>query len=199
MIRANSIKDPLLKAILAFNVDILPDALSEIQKTSVPVFASNIIYSLIDEYEKWVEEQKMKMEQARLEAVIRPGAVRLLPDCVFRQSKPAIVGVQVIGGIVRTQTNLMREDGANVGEIKGIQVRNENVGSATVGQEVAISIDGPTVGRQIHEGDILYVNIPEKHSRIVEQELMPKLSEDEREVFEKFLEIKRKKEPFWGR
>lgn len=199
VIRANSIKDPLFKAILAFNVDILPDALSEIQKTSVPVFVSNIIYSLIDDYEKWVEEQKMKMEQARLEAVIRPGAVRLLPDCVFRQSKPAIVGVQIIGGFVRTQTNLMREDGANVGEIKGIQVRNENVGSATVGQEVAISIDGPTVGRQIHEGDILYVNIPEKHSRIVEQELMPKLSEDEREVFEQFLEIKRKKEPFWGR
>lgn len=199
VIRANSIKDPLLRAILAFNVDILPDALSEIQKTSVPVFTSNIIYSLIDDYEKWVEEQKMKMEQARLEAVIRPGAVRLLPDCVFRQSKPAIVGVQVIGGVVRTQTNLMREDGANVGEVKGIQVRNENVGSATVGQEVAIAIDGPTVGRQIHEGDILYVNIPERHARIVEQELKPKLSEDEREVLEEFLEIKRKKEPFWGR
>jgi translation initiation factor 5B len=199
VIRANSIKDPLLKAILAFNVDVLPDALSEIQKTKVPVFESSIIYSLIDDYEKWVEEQKMKMEQQRLEAVIRPGAVRLLPDCVFRQSKPAIVGVQIIGGVVRTQVNLMREDGANVGAIKGIQAHNENVGSATVGQEVAISIDGPTVGRQIHEGDILYVNIPEKHARIVEQELMPKLSEDEREVFEDFLEIKRKKEPFWGR
>lgn len=198
VIRAASIKDPLFAAILAFNVEILPDAISEVQKTNVPVFSSNIIYSIIEDYEAWVEAQKMKMEQERLEAVIRPGAVRLLPDCVFRQSKPAIVGVQVIGGVIRTQTNLMREDGANVGAIKGIQAHNENVGSATVGQEVAISIDGPTVGRQIHEGDILYVNIPEKHSRIVEVELMPKLAEDEREVFESFLEIKRKKEPFWG-
>ncbi len=199
VIRASAIKDPLLGAILAFNVDILPDAISEIQKTNVPVFSSNIIYSLMESYEAWVDEKKMKLEQERLEAVIRPGAVRLLPDCVFRQSKPAIVGVQVIGGVIRTQTNLMREDGANVGAIKGIQAHNENVGSATVGQEVAVSIDGPTVGRQIHEGDILYVNVPEKHARIVEMELMPKLSEDEREVFEKFLEIKRKKEPFWGR
>lgn len=199
VIRASSIKEPLFSAILAFNVDILPDALSEVQKTNVPIFSSNIIYSIIEDYEAWVEEQKMKMEQERLEAVIRPGAVRLLPDCVFRQSKPAIVGVQIIGGVVRTQTNLMRDDGANVGAIKGIQAHNENVGSATVGQEVAISIDGPTVGRQIHEGDILYVNIPEKHARIVEMELKPKLSEDEREVLEKFLEIKRKKEPFWGR
>lgn len=199
VIRAAAINDPLLSAILGFNVDILPDALNEIQKTNVPVFSSDIIYTIIESYERWVEDQKNKMEQERLEAVIRPGAVRILPDCVFRQSKPAVVGVQVIGGIVRTQANLMREDGANVGVIKGIQAHNENQGSATVGQEVAISIDGPTVGRQIHEGDILYVNIPEKHARIVELELKPKLAEDEREVLENFLEIKRKKDPFWGR
>jgi translation initiation factor 5B len=199
VIRAGAIKDPLLSVIMGFNVDILPDALSEIQKADVPVFSSNIIYSIIESYEQWLEEQKMRIEQERLEAVIRPGAVRLLPDCVFRQSKPAIVGVQVIGGVIRTQVNLMREDGANVGAVKGIQAHNENVGSATVGQEVAISIDGPTVGRQIHEGDILYVNIPEKHARIVELELKPKLSEDEREVLDGFLDIKRKKDAFWGR
>ena len=199
VIKAAAINDPLLSAVMGFNVDILPDAITEIQKTNVPVFSSEIIYSIIENYEKWVEDQKMKIEQERLEAVIRPGAVRILPDCVFRQSKPAVVGVQVIGGIVRTQVNLMREDGANVGVVKGIQAHNENQGSATVGQEVAISIDGPTVGRQIHEGDILYVNIPEKHARIVEMELKPKLAEDEREVLEDFLEIKRKKDPFWGR
>lgn len=199
VIRAAAIKDPLLSAILAFNVEILPDAVSEIQKTNVPVFCSDIIYTILENYEQWLDEQKMRIEQERLEAVIRPGAVRLLPDCVFRQSKPAIVGVQVVGGVIRTQTNLMREDGANIGEIKGIQAHNENVGTATAGQEVAISIDGPTVGRQIHEGDILYVNIPEKHARIVELELKSKLAEDEREVLESFLEIKRKKDPFWGR
>ncbi len=199
VIRASAINDPLLSAIWGFNVAILPDAISEIQKTSVPVFSSDIIYSIIENYETWVEDQKIKIEQERLEAVIRPGAVRLLPDCVFRQSKPAIVGVQVIGGVVRTQVNLMRDDGANVGIVKGIQAHNENVGSANVGQEVAISIDGPTVGRQIHEGDILYVNIPEKHARIVELELKPRLAEDEREVLEDFLAIKRKKDPFWGR
>jgi translation initiation factor 5B len=199
VIRASMIKDPLLSAILGFNVDILPDAISEIQKSSVPVFQSDVIYSILENYDAWVEEQKMKMEQARLEAVIRPGSIRILPDCVFRQSKPAIVGVQIVGGVIRTQVPLIREDGAVAGIIKGIQEHNENIGSATVGMEVAVAIDGPTVGRQIHEGDILYVNIPEKHSRIVEQELKPRLSEDERETLENFLAIKRKKEPFWGR
>jgi translation initiation factor 5B len=199
VIKASAIKEPLLSAILAFNVEMLPDALSEVQKSEVPVFASNIIYSLMDSYEAWVEDQKMKMEQARLEAVIRPGSIRMLPDCIFRQSKPAIVGVQVVGGVITTQTSLIREDGAVVGIIKGIQEHNENIGTATVGKEVAVAIDGPTVGRQIHEGDILYVNIPEKHARIVEQELKPRLSQDELETLEMFLEIKRKKDPFWGR
>ena len=63
----------------------------------------------------------------------------------------------------------------------------------------AISIDEHTVGRKIHEGDVLYVNIPEKHARIVELELKPKLAEDEREVLENFLETKLTKEPFRGR
>ena len=199
VIRASMIKDRLLSVILGFNIDILPDAISEIQKTSVPVFQSDVIYSILENYDTWVDEQRMKMEQERLEAVIRPGAIRILPDCVFRQSKPAIVGVQVIGGVIRTQVPLIRDDGAVAGIIKGIQEHNENIGSATVGMEVAVAIDGPTVGRQIHEGDILYVNIPEKHARIVEQELMPRLAEDERETMENFLDIKRKKEPFWGR
>jgi translation initiation factor 5B len=193
------IKDRILSVILGFNIEILPDAISEIQKTSVPVFQSDVIYSILENYDTWVEEQKMKIEQERLEAVIRPGAMRILPDCVFRQSKPAIVGVQVIGGVIRTQVPLIRDDGAVAGTIKGIQEHNENIGSATVGMEVAVAIDGPTVGRQIHEGDILYVNIPEKHARIVEQELKPRLSEDERETLENFLAIKRKKEPFWAR
>lgn len=199
VIRAAAIKDPLLSVILGFNVEILPDALSEIQKLDVPVFQSDVIYTLLESYEEWMEEKKMQMEQERLEAIVKPGCVRILPDCVFRQSKPAIVGVQVVGGTISHNVPLIREDGAVVGTIRGIQQRNENIPMATVGQEVAISIDGPTVGRQIHEGDLLYVNIPEKHARIIEQELKQKMSQDEIEIFEKFLEIKRKKDMFWGR
>lgn len=199
VIRAGALKDPFLSAILGFNVEILPDALSEIQKSDVPVFQSDVIYTLLENYDTWVEEKKMKMEQERLEAIIRPGCIRLLPDCVFRQSKPAIVGVQVVGGVVSHNVPLIREDGAVIGTIKGIQERNENVIQASVGQEVAISIDGPTVGRQIHEGDILYINIPEKHARILEQEMKSKLTQDEVETLENFLAIKRKKDVFWGR
>jgi len=199
VIRAAAIQDPLYSALLGFNVKILPDALAEVQNKDVPVFHSDVIYNLIDSYEDWVSDEEMKMEQERLQAIIRPGAVRLMPDCVFRQSKPAVVGVQVIGGVVRTNVSLIRVDGAVVGVVKGVQEHGENIGSASMGMEVAISIDGPVVGRQIHEGDVLYVNIPEKHANILETELKSKLSEDEKEVLEEFLGIKRKTSTFWAR
>ncbi len=199
VIRAAAIKDPLYSAVLGFNVKILPDALNEVQKSNVPVFLSEVIYNLIEHYDDWVADQKMRMEQERLQAVIRPGMIRIIPDYVFRQSKPAVVGVQVVGGQITNGVSLMREDGAVIGTVKGVQASGENVGSAGVGKEVAVSIDGPTVGRQIHEGDILYVNIPEKHVKIIEAELKQRFSEDELEALDRFLEIKRSRDPFWGR
>ncbi|HPE63205.1 MAG TPA: translation initiation factor IF-2, partial [Methanothrix sp.] len=199
VIRAAAIKDPLYSAVLGFNVKILPDALAEVQKSDVPIFLSEVIYNLIEHYDDWVADQKMRMEQERLQAVIRPGMIRIIPDYVFRQSKPAVVGVQVVGGQITNGVSLMREDGAVIGTVKGVQASGENVGSAGVGKEVAVSIDGPTVGRQIHEGDILFVNIPERHVKIIEAELKQRFSEDELEALEKFLDIKRNRDPFWGR
>ncbi|MCD5409981.1 MAG: translation initiation factor IF-2, partial [Methanocellales archaeon] len=68
-----------------------------------------------------------------------------------------------------------------------------------IGKEAAFSIEGPTVGRQINEGDMLYVDIPEKHAKILEQELCDTLSEDEAETLRAFLDIKRKKDPLWAK
>jgi translation initiation factor 5B len=109
------------------------------------------------------------------------------------------VGVEVEGGIIRTRLNVMKENGINVGLIKGIQDKGENVSEARLGSQVAVSIDGPVVGRHIKEGELLYIDIPEKHAKIVEQELIGSLSPDELKTLESFLEIKRKGKPFWGK
>jgi translation initiation factor 5B len=93
----------------------------------------------------------------------------------------------------------MRADGTQVGIIKGIQDQGEAQREARCRDEVAVAIEGPTVGRQIKEGDVLFVDIPEQHAKMVEQELYNTLSPDEAEAFSEFLEIKRKDSPFWGK
>lgn len=62
-----------------------------------------------------------------------------------------------------------------------------------------MSLDGPTVGRQIKEGDLLHVNVPERHAKILEHELYDSLKSDEIEALEAFLTIKRRDNPFWAK
>ncbi len=194
-----TIKDPFFSVILGFEVDVLPDAKEELQGSDIKLFTNNVIYRLIEDYKKWVTDQKMVIEKKRYETIIKPGRFILLPDCTFRQSKPAVVGVRVLGGVIRTNLDVLKEDGTIAGTIKGIQENNENISEAVAGKEVAVAIDGPIVGRQIKEGDTLYIDVPEKHAKIVEQELLESMKIEDKEALIAFMEIKRKGSPFWGK
>jgi len=57
----------------------------------IKLFTNNVIYRLIEDYKKWVTEQKQLLEKKRYETIIKPGRFIILPDCTFRQSKPAVV------------------------------------------------------------------------------------------------------------
>jgi len=194
-----TIKDPLFSVILGFEVDVLPDAREELSGSEIKLFTNNVIYRLIEDYKKWVVEQKQLLEKKRYETIIKPGRFIILPDCTFRQSKPAVVGVRVLGGVIKSNLELMKDDGTIVGTIKGIQEKNENISEAGAGKEIAMAIDGPVVGRQIKEGETLYINIPEKHAKIAEQELFISMKIEDKETLMAFMEIKRKGNPFWGK
>jgi|Deesub1362A_J573_1020465.scaffolds.fasta_scaffold00146_31 translation initiation factor 5B len=199
VVEAEVSDDPFHRVVLGFNVRILPDAREEAEKRDVTLFCGDVIYKLVEDYQNWVKEQRQSLEKRVAEAVIKPAKVQILPDCVFRQSKPAIVGVRVLKGTLRSNVPLMRQDGVRVGNMKGMQIRGENVHEARIGDELAIAIEGVTVGRQIKEGDVLYVDIPENHAKVLEQDMIQLLREDEKDALEEILEIKRKENPFWGR
>ena len=128
-----------------------------------------------------------------------PAKIRILPDCVFRQSNPAVVGVRVLGGKLQSDVDLVLTNGRKVGHLKQIQDRNETIYEVDAGREVAISIEGPTVGRQINVGDDLYVDIPERHVKVIEREMLDLLNPSMREVLEEFTLLKRREDPFWGK
>ena len=95
--------------------------------------------------------------------------------------------------------NLIKPDGTPIGTIRSMQKEGKNVSVAKEGEELAIAIDGVTIGRQLEGDEVLYVDVPENHARILERELMDTLSEKAREAFKEFLEIKRKRNPFWAK
>ncbi|MFW9830617.1 MAG: translation initiation factor IF-2, partial [Candidatus Thorarchaeota archaeon] len=86
-----------------------------------------------------------------------------------------------------------------IGTIQQIQDKGENISEARIGAEAAVSIKGATVGRQIDEGDILYIDLPEGMVIRLNQDFKDQLTADELEVLQEFLELKRKYvQPFWG-
>ncbi len=197
IIEASATNDPLQRVILAFNVKILPEAEEEMKNHDVEVIREDVIYTLMERYEEWVYKKREEIERAKREAIPRPGMIKFLPGYVFRVSKPAIIGVRVLAGRIKPGMKLIKEDGKVVGTIKSIQSEKKSLNEAIQGQEVAISIEGPTVGRQIKEEDILYTDLPESVVRKLKE--MKDLTYDEREVLNKIIEIKRKTvDRFWG-
>jgi translation initiation factor 5B len=199
---AETAETPHHQSILAFNVDVLDDARDLAEQEDVELFEHDVIYRLIEEYEEHVEAIERAQQEQVLENITRPARFTILPDHTFRQSDPAVVGVEIGGGLLRRNSRVVRFDGdepERVGMLKTIQDEGEDIDEAMTGESVAVSIDGPTVGRQIKEGDELWVEIPEKHAKILEQELDDELSADEREVLSLYLENRRNKDPFWGK
>ncbi|WP_281194470.1 translation initiation factor IF-2 [Halorubrum sp. F4] len=190
------------KAILGFNVDLLTNAERELESADVKLFTNDVIYQLIEDYETYVEERQRAQQETVLDKVVRPARFRLLPDHTFRQNDPAVVGVEVISGTLQNNRNVGYFEGnefERVGGLSGIQKQGDDVDEARAGERVSIAIDGPTVGRDIEEGDTLWTELPEKHAKILEQELKEEITADEREALSGYLDTRRKRDPFWGK
>ncbi len=90
---------------------------------------------------------------------------------------------------------VLRDDGRVVGKIKSIRKGENNVTEAIMGEEVAVAIEGVTIGRQMKPDEIYYVDIPEEDARKL---FKMDLSYEDREVLEEIARIKRKDRNFWG-
>lgn len=183
--------DPLHGVILGFNIP-KPEF-----QTNAQVLINDVIYRLIEDYEAWRASQQKKIEASALDILVKPCKLELLKGYVFRQNNPAIAGVEVIAGTLRSNTPLMNAQGKELTLVKGIQMEQENVNKAEKGKRPAVSMPGVTIGRQLMEGDTLYSMIPEEHFRKY-KEHKDLLSEDEKNVLKEIAEIMRKNNPVWG-
>ena len=183
------------QVILGFNVSVTKDAEAEIEICNVKVFTNQIVYRLIEEYQEWVDESKKKTDTDKRSEFSFPAKFKILPNCIFRASKPAIVGVRVLAGRIKIGERLIGADGRDAGRIKSIHLKEDTLKEAKQGDEVAIGIEGVTAGRQINEEDIIYVDLLES---AVKQLAALDINEDERAALEETIRIKRKEDNFWG-
>jgi translation initiation factor 5B len=192
-------QEPLFGAILAFGVKILPDAEQEAANADVQIFKEPIIYNLIDNYLEWLKSKREARIEQEFEKLVKPGKILVLEGYVFRRAKPAIFGVEILGGQLKPKYTLIRaEDGADLGEVQQIQDKGKAVSEAKQGMQVAVSMEKPVVGRHVFEKDILYVKMPEFDAKALMSAHVDKLSDEEQAVLREYVKIMQKKTPFWG-
>ncbi|PSQ16465.1 translation initiation factor IF-2 [Halobacteriales archaeon QS_8_69_26] len=199
---ASTADEPTQQVVLGFNVDVLPDAAEAAENEGVEVFHHDVIYQLVEDYEEHVAAIERAQQEQVLENIRRPARFRVLDDHVFRQSDPAVVGVEIGSGTLHRNTPIVAFEGPEperVGVLKSIKEQGEDIDEARAGQRVSVAIDGPTIGRDVEEGDELWAEIPEKHAKILEQELNDEIPADELEALTAYLDKRRKQDPFWGK
>jgi len=186
----------LYKIVIGFNSAATDDVQTYAKDMKIKLLQSDVIYRLIEDYNQWVEDEEEKIKKKEIEGLTRPAEIKLIPGSVFRASDPAIIGCEVYG-LLKPGSDLIKDNGQKAGSIKQIQSQGQNVDEAKTGDKVAISISGPTIGRQVKENETLYTDInTNEYKALKKNEKF--LSAPELAVLEKIFAIKRKTDPRYG-
>ena len=183
----------LLSTIIGFNV--IDE--SNFKSDKVKIITSDIIYSLTDAFEKHKQELRRQEELEVFKDITMPCKLVFMTGYIFRQSNPAVFGVDIIYGTLKTGVPVMNNEGKFLGYVKQIQHEQENITEIDQGKQVAISVDKATIGRQVFENDILYTAVNEKEFRIFKKH-KHLLKNSEKQVLKEIAEIMRKKNSVWG-
>jgi len=191
-------EDRLVAVVLAFNVKVLPDAEEEAKVAGIPVFHSDVIYHMIEDYLRWSDEQRTAGVKAELDLLVRPCKAKVLTGLIFRRSKPAIVGVEILSGRLKPKIHMITSSGRKLGEVQRVQDQGKDIQEAVVGMQVAVSIEDGVVGRNISEGDTFYADVPERHLKTLMTKFPSELMESDQVTIKELIQIKRRENPVWG-
>ena len=200
IIEASAVKEKnrYLGVVLGFNVRILDDAQKESQERDVKIFNEQIIYNLVRTYTDWVTYQREHEESILFNEIPPICKFQFMRGYIFRRNDPAVFGAEILVGKLRQKVQVMSDTGKKVGIIQQVQENGKAIEVATKGMQIAVSIKGPVIGRQINEEDIFYTDLNSRQAKMLIERFHYRLNEEEKEVFKKILAEKRKTDSAFG-
>lgn len=150
--------------ILAFDVPVEKEARELAEgEAKVRIFTADIIYHLFDQFTRFMEELNEKRREDAAAVAVFPSICKILPQHIFNQKDPIIIGVDVMEGILKVGTPLCVPmlGGLHIGIVTSIEMNGREQDTAKKGQSVAVKIvndSNPTLtyGRQFDASHSLY-------------------------------------------
>lgn len=190
--------DRYLGVVLGFSVKVLDDAQKEAQDRAVKIFNEQIIYNLVRSYTDWVTYQREHEESILFNELPPVCKFQFLKGFIFRRNDPAVFGAEIQVGRLKQKVQVVNEEGKKVGTVHQIQDSGKAIEEATVGMQIAVSIKGPTIGRQINEGDIFYTDLNSRQAKQLLERFNHRLNDQEKEILNMLVALKRKSDPTFG-
>ena len=196
--RAVKENDRHLGVVLAFNVRVLPDAAAEAEESSVRVFSDRVIYSLVDSYSEWARQDALNEEDSVFAEITPVAKFTFLKGFVFRNNDPAVFGVRIDAGRLVQKAQFINDAGRRIGRVHQLQEDKKTVPAARRGAEVACSVHGVTVGRQVSEEDVFYTLPTSAEAKSLLGRFAGRLDEAEAAALARVVELQRDRDPAYG-
>jgi len=191
-------KERYVGVVLGFNTKILEDAYTESLERNIKIINDRIIYNLVRSYTDWVKFQREHEDSILFNEIAPICKFQFLKGFIFRRNDPAVFGAEILVGKLRQKVRVINDGGKKVGIIHQVQENGKAIDEATKGMQVAVSIKGPVVGRQINEGDVFYTDLNSKEAKMLEERFKVRLNPEEEDVLDKILCLKRNEDPAFG-
>ncbi|MYB47305.1 MAG: translation initiation factor IF-2 [Cenarchaeum sp. SB0662_bin_33] len=192
--RATKDVDRRLGVILAFNVKVFPDATEEADVGHVRIFQERVIYKLIDDYTEWVRQDIIHEEDAVFAEITPLAKFTFLKGYTFRNSNPAVFGIRIEGGTLRSKTPFMNTNGRRVGIIHQLQHDGKTIQEVRTGQEVACSVRNVTIGRHIFEEDVYHTLPTSTEAKNLKGRFIDRLSSEQISMLDHIIDVQREQD-----
>lgn len=193
--KANLEINELDSVIIGFNVGVDEDV-NDIS-SKIKVINHEVVYKLIEDLVEWRKAKQKDIEKKRLMGLSTICKLELLSQYVFRNTKPAIFGVRVIGGKLIDDLSMIDDSDEKIGNVKHIEADRKSVKEASEGMEVAISMPNVNYERELKGKQFLYTNLGESQFKDFKKN-KDLLSGTEMQILKEISEIKRKTNSEWG-
>mmetsp|Transcript_24302 Transcript_24302/g.55377 ORF Transcript_24302/g.55377 Transcript_24302/m.55377 type:complete len:283 (+) Transcript_24302:2382-3230(+) len=154
---------PEYATILAFDVEVGKEAKEYAEEVGVRIFTADIIYHLFDQFTRFMEDLNEQKRKDAAAVAVFPSIIKILPQHIFNQKDPIILGVEVTHGILKVGTPLCVPalGGLHVGKVTSIEMNGKQMDTARKGSSIACKIENEsnpnlTYGRQFDATNALY-------------------------------------------
>lgn len=192
--QANLDINPLDAVIVGFNVEMEEDVE---MPNNIKILKNEVIYKLIEDLALWRKKKDEEIRKERMMDLVTICKIEILHNHTFRNSNPAIFGVRVLAGKIKTGIPMIDDKGEDIARVKSLQLDKTTVQEAGEGSELALALPGIQFDRVLKDSKYLYADISEKQFKQFKKN-KDLLTGNELKVLMELMEIKQRKSDSWG-